>query len=87
MPSKDLTRWAVTQGDHADDTAYSRVAQNPTAPATDEINAALAAAADVDATQGALEAAAELGVDLTDITGTGASGRITKADVEAAAEN
>jgi pyruvate/2-oxoglutarate dehydrogenase complex dihydrolipoamide acyltransferase (E2) component len=43
------------------------------------------AAADVDATEGALEAAAELGVDINAIEGSGKEGRVTKADVEAAA--
>jgi pyruvate/2-oxoglutarate dehydrogenase complex dihydrolipoamide acyltransferase (E2) component len=38
------------------------------------------------ATQAALELAAELGVDPANITGTGLDGRITKADVEAAAD-
>lgn len=37
-----------------------------------------------DATEGALAAAEEHGVDLASVTGTGADGRITKADVEAA---
>ena len=38
-----------------------------------------------DATEGAVAAAEELGVDLANVTGTGAEGRITKADVEGAA--
>jgi pyruvate/2-oxoglutarate dehydrogenase complex dihydrolipoamide acyltransferase (E2) component len=40
---------------------------------------------DVDATGGAAERAAELGVDIATVTGTGKDGRVTKADVEAAA--
>lgn len=40
----------------------------------------------VDATEGAVEAAAELGVDLSYVTGSGKDGRITKADVEDYAE-
>jgi pyruvate/2-oxoglutarate dehydrogenase complex dihydrolipoamide acyltransferase (E2) component len=39
-----------------------------------------------DATPAAVEAAEELGVDLADVKGTGEDGRVTKADVEAAAE-
>lgn len=39
----------------------------------------------VDATEGALEAAADLGIDITTVQGSGKDGRITKADVEAAA--
>jgi pyruvate/2-oxoglutarate dehydrogenase complex dihydrolipoamide acyltransferase (E2) component len=38
-----------------------------------------------DATQGAVDAAAELGVDLASLTGTGKGGKIIKSDVEAAA--
>ena len=37
------------------------------------------------ATEGALVAAAELGVDLNSVKGTGKDGAITKADVEGAA--
>jgi len=37
------------------------------------------------ATQTALEAAEELGVDISTVTGTGKDGRVTKADVEEAA--
>lgn len=39
-----------------------------------------------DATQAALDTAAELGVDLSDVTGTGADGRILVGDVEAAVD-
>ena len=39
----------------------------------------------IDATDAAIEAAEELGVDLASVTGSGVDGRITKADVEAAA--
>lgn len=39
----------------------------------------------LDATEGALETAAELGVDIATVQGSGKEGRITKADVEAAA--
>lgn len=41
--------------------------------------------APANATQGALEAADELGVDISAVEGSGAEGRITKADVEKAA--
>lgn len=40
---------------------------------------------EVDATEGAEELAAELGIDLATVEGTGKDGRITKGDVEAAA--
>lgn len=40
----------------------------------------------LDATKSAIAAAKALGVDLATVTGTGAGGRITKADVETAAE-
>lgn len=37
MPAKkDFTVWQPVEGDHADDTTYVRVAQNPTEPPTDE---------------------------------------------------
>lgn len=42
-----------------------------------------AAVGDVNATQGAIDLAAAEGVDLTQVTGTGDGGRVTKADVEA----
>lgn len=42
--------------------------------------------AEVDATEGAEDLAAELGIDLATVEGTGKDGRITKGDVEAAAE-
>jgi len=42
---------------------------------------------EINATAGALEAATELGVDITQLQGTGKDGRITKGDVEAAAES
>jgi pyruvate/2-oxoglutarate dehydrogenase complex dihydrolipoamide acyltransferase (E2) component len=41
---------------------------------------------DIETTGAAAERAAELGVDLSTVTGTGKGGRITKADVEAAGE-
>lgn len=41
---------------------------------------------DISTTGAAAERADELGVDLSTITGTGKGGRITKADVERAAE-
>jgi pyruvate/2-oxoglutarate dehydrogenase complex dihydrolipoamide acyltransferase (E2) component len=41
---------------------------------------------DISTTGAAAERAAELGVDLSTVTGTGKGGRITKADVEAAGE-
>jgi pyruvate/2-oxoglutarate dehydrogenase complex dihydrolipoamide acyltransferase (E2) component len=37
---------------------------------------------EINATKGAIDRAAELGIDLRSIQGTGADGRITKADVE-----
>lgn len=40
-----------------------------------------------DATPAAEEAAAEAGVDLADVKGSGAEGRVTKADVEAASKD
>jgi pyruvate dehydrogenase E2 component (dihydrolipoamide acetyltransferase) len=39
-----------------------------------------------DATAGATDLAAELGIDLAAVTGSGAGGRITKSDVQAAAD-
>ena len=41
---------------------------------------------DLETTGAAAELATELGVDLSTVEGTGKGGRITKADVEAAAE-
>ncbi len=41
---------------------------------------------DLSTTGAAAELASELGVDLSQVKGTGKGGRITKADVEAAAE-
>lgn len=41
---------------------------------------------DINATAGAIALAEELGIDLGTVEGTGLDGRITKPDVEAAAE-
>ena len=43
-------------------------------------------AAEPDATDGAIAEAGESGIDLSTVTGTGAGGRITKADVARAAK-
>lgn len=96
MPaSRDETNWTRVEGDHADDATYLRAPLAPTAQPTDEARTAEEIknteasndqnAPEYDATDGALEAAKELGVDLANVTGTGADGRITKADVEGAA--
>jgi len=42
---------------------------------------------DIDTTGAAAELALELGVDLSEVQGSGKGGRITKADVEAAASD
>jgi pyruvate dehydrogenase E2 component (dihydrolipoyllysine-residue acetyltransferase) len=85
MPAHDETSWVAVSGDHGDDISYQRIAANPEALPADAQRTADETAAEINATQGALEAAAELGVDLSSVSGTGAEGRITKADVEAAA--
>lgn len=99
MPARDETAWEPVAGDHGDDVTYQRIRLNPEAPPTDEVQTAeeiaateeaneeaeAEALAGIDATDGAVEAANELGIDLANVTGTGTDGRITKADVEAAA--
>lgn len=85
MPARDETAWEPVVGDHGDDVAYQRVRLSPTAQPTDEAQTAVEANPDYDATDGAVEAAKELGIELADVKGTGADGRITKSDVEAAA--
>ena len=85
MPGKDWTRWQQVEGDHADDPAYDRIALDPNDQPTDEANTAAEAEGGVNATAGAITAANDLGVDLSTVEGTGTNGRITKADVEAAA--
>lgn len=37
----------------------------------------------INATEGAIEAADELGIDIADVEGSGKDGRVTKGDVEA----
>ncbi len=81
MPGKDTTVWTQTadgswtrQRNGVEETTGYDPYVKPETP--DDLNA----------TQGAVEAAAEHGVDISTVTGTGAGGRITKADVEAAAE-
>jgi len=49
----------------------------------EEANTPPAADSSADATDGAKELAAERGIDLSEVEGTGADGRITKSDVEA----
>ena len=74
MPAKDLTRWALNE-----DGSWSRYS-NDDKPHGAEPDGY------VDATSGAITAAEALGIDLSAVTGTGSGGRITKADVENAAE-
>lgn len=70
MPGKDETAWQQTQ-----DGGWTR--RRDGVEETTYVNP--------NATDGAVSAAEELGVDLASVTGSGAEGRITKADVEAAA--
>jgi pyruvate/2-oxoglutarate dehydrogenase complex dihydrolipoamide acyltransferase (E2) component len=70
MAVKDETRWKQNE----DGSWSRRVGENEE---TTYVNP--------NATQGALEAAAELGVDLASVSGSGKGGKITKADVEAIA--
>lgn len=96
MPPKDETRWKQNEdgswsrrvGENEETTHY-----DPTA-AVEEVEEEVVEEASeapepeeaeelIDATDGALALADEYGVDLATITGTGANGRITKADVEA----
>lgn len=71
MPGKDLTRW---QQNH-DGTWSRRLAEYISTDVEEGIKA----------TASAVELAAELGVDLSSVEGTGKDGKITKPDVEAAA--
>lgn len=70
MAVKDTERW--TQND---DGSWSR--KLPDREETTFVNPY--------ATAGALTAAVELGVDINSVTGSGKDGKVTKADVEAAA--
>lgn len=72
MAVKDETRWKQN-----DDGSWSRIIKGN--EETTFVNP--------NATQGALDAAAELGVDLASVSGTGKGGKITKADVEAIANS
>ena len=85
MPARDLTAWEAREGDHAEDVTYSRLRQQPGETPTDELQTSSESSPSYDATDSAVELAAELGVDLSTVTGSGADGRITKADVEASA--
>ena len=71
MPGKDLNVWEQTE-----DGSWIRKRSNSEEPVAKEKGP--------NATSGAVDAAAELGIDLTTISGTGKDGKITKADVEAA---
>lgn len=71
MPAKDETRWT-----QADDGSWTRKRGGVVETTGYNPNA----------TAGALEAAEELGVDINTISGSGKDGKITKADVEAAAD-
>lgn len=83
MPGKDEDRWQQNEdgswsrkpleGSVTETVSYQKPAAAE--PADDSPNA----------TTGAIEAADELGVDLANVEGTGKDGKITKADVEAAA--
>lgn len=66
----DMNRWVQNE-----DGTYSRRYRDVAAETDEEVSATKAAA----------ELAEELGVDLSAVEGSGAEGRITKSDVEAAA--
>jgi pyruvate/2-oxoglutarate dehydrogenase complex dihydrolipoamide acyltransferase (E2) component len=70
MPVRDETRWKQNE-----DGSWSRRIGG--VEETTSVNP--------NATTGAQEAAEELGVDLAEVKGSGAKGRITKSDVEAVA--
>lgn len=76
MPVKDESRWTENE-----DGSWSRIIPN----AAEISEAELLGVAPINATTGALAAAEKLGVDLATVSGTGKDGKITKADVEAAA--
>lgn len=78
MPGKDTERWQENA-----DGSWSRreLEPPPESYAADSYEDETP-----NATAGAIEAAAELGVELADVNGTGKDGKITKADVEAAAK-
>jgi pyruvate/2-oxoglutarate dehydrogenase complex dihydrolipoamide acyltransferase (E2) component len=67
MPARDLSRWQSTE----EGVWTRKLSDEHTAPD------------DLDATEGALEAAQELGIEIADVVGSGKDGRVTKADVEA----
>jgi pyruvate/2-oxoglutarate dehydrogenase complex dihydrolipoamide acyltransferase (E2) component len=67
-----------------------RWVQTGTAPSGDVVYSRVHGAhyyEDIETTGAAAELAQELGVDLSTVEGTGKDGRITKADVEAAAKS
>ncbi len=69
MPGKDEMRWSQNE-----DGSWSRkLGENEETTAGNPY-----------ATAGAVAAAAELGVDINNVEGTGKDGKVTKADVEAA---
>ena len=69
-------RWDPERWHRNEDGSYTRI----TWPVADK-----EAKMGVDATEAAIKLAGELGVDLSEIEGSGKDGRITKFDVEAAA--
>lgn len=101
MPVKDLTRWSENEDgswSRIVSTESVKIGIEDLADPIEEVAAevlveeteeapTIVEAIDIqyDATSGAKEAAAKLGIDLATVTGTGLEGRITKADVEAAA--
>lgn len=66
--------------------AASHAAENERTADT-QATAPTAETVEVNATEGAVEAADELGVDLASVEGTGKGGKVTKADVESHAAN
>lgn len=97
MPPKDTTRWKQNEDgswsrkNRAGDVETTFYAETVAADEGVEVQELVVEAPEpeeveddlIDATDGAIAAADEHGVDLATVTGTGANGRITKADVEA----
>jgi Pyruvate/2-oxoglutarate dehydrogenase complex, dihydrolipoamide acyltransferase (E2) component, and related enzymes len=84
MPGRDLDRWQETEAGVWERKLGEGEVVVEDAPAEEAAAEEAYTEGGINATDGAIEAATELGIDIATVAGTGLNGRVTKADVEEA---